>query len=560
MFDIVYVSYNSKKWLHGLFSSWRHVDYDLKQVNIYIVDNHSDDEARAELFATKEEYGPLFAGFEILLQEENYGFGKANNIGFSKGKSEIVCFLNIDTEMFPDTLTKLDQEIRNADEKDGLWEFRQFPYEHPKIYDVLTGETSWSSGAAFAVRRDLFSRVHGFDEKIFMYAEDVDLSWRIKAEGFRLIYCPRVRIKHYAYQNAGEVKPVQYINSIVNNLLLRYRFGTMKKIVAGHVWTWRVIKGSEAFPGSRKMLIKAYLKHFSRIAYFRKRGKKRKAYIQAAYFTLFDYSPIRDGAFYENKEPKEKPLVSVIVRTCGRPAILREALISLRRQTYENLEIVVVEDGAAKSESMIKKEFSDLNIIYYPTIKKVGRSKAGNIAMKLAHGKYLNFLDDDDLLYADHVEVLVSALLRNEHGEKAAYSTAFETPIEIKSRDPYVYEVKSYNCVYTQCFDPILLCHHNYIPIQSIMFEKSLFEQYGGLDENTDALEDWDLWLRYSTHTDFIYVFKTTSIYRVPAEHEINENRQKELDKALEIMREKHKSYIREVNAYDLAMVYQQKE
>ena len=215
MFDIVYVSYNSKKWLHGLFSSWRHVDYDLKQVNIYIVDNHSDDEARAELFATKEKYGPLFAGFEILLQEENYGFGKANNIGFSKGKSEIVCFLNIDTEMFPDTLTKLDQEIRNADEKDGLWEFRQFPYEHPKVYDVLTGETSWSSGAAFAVRRDLFSRVHGFDEKIFMYAEDVDLSWRIKAEGFRLIYCPRVRIKHYAYQNAGEVKPVQYINSIV---------------------------------------------------------------------------------------------------------------------------------------------------------------------------------------------------------------------------------------------------------------------------------------------------------------------------------------------------------
>ena len=219
-----------------------------------------------------------------------------------------------------------------------------------------------------------------------------------------------------------------------------------------------------------------------------------------------------------------------------------------------------MEDGAAKSESMIKKEFSDLNILYYPTIKKVGRSKAGNIAMKLAHGKYLNFLDDDDLLYADHVEVLVSALLAHEHGEKAAYSTAFETPIEIKSRDPYVYEVKSYNRVYTQCFDPILLCHHNYIPIQSIMFEKSLFEQYGGLDENTDALEDWDLWLRYSTHTDFIYVFKTTSIYRVPAEHEINENRQKELDKALEIMREKHKSYIREVNAYDLAMVYQQKE
>ena len=557
MFDIVYVCYNSKKWLPGLFSSWEHVEYDLKKVNIYIVDNHSNDETRAELAATKEAYSHLFAGFEILWQEANYGFGKANNIGFSRGKSEIVCFLNIDTEMFPDTLSKLEKEIRNADEKDGLWEFRQFPYEHPKCYDVLTGETSWSSGAAFAVRRELFGRIHGFDEKIFMYAEDVDLSWRIKAEGFRLIYCPSVRIKHYAYESAGEIKPVQYINSIINNLLLRYRFGRPKKILVGHVWFWRAAKGPEAFPGSRRMLIKAYWKHFRQIPYFRKRGKKKKAYQQAGFFTLFDYSrPIRDGAFYAQEEPAEKPLVSVIVRTCGRPAILREALISLRRQTYENIEVVVVEDGEAKAEAMIRKEFSDLNIIYHPTKEKVGRSKAGNIAMKLAHGRYFNFLDDDDLFYADHVEVLVSALLRNEHGEKAAYSTAFETPITVQSRDPYVYEVKAYNCVYTQSFDPFMLCHHNYIPIQCIMFDRSLFEQFGGLDENTDALEDWDLWVRYSTHTDFIYVFKTTSIYRVPAEQEISGDRQKELDEALSMMREKHKGYMREVSVYDLATRY----
>ena len=557
MFDIVYVSFNSKKWFEGLFSSWKNVDYDLKQVNIFVVDNNSNEETKSALQSVKEQYGPLFNNFEVLLQSENYGFGKANNIGFAKGTEDYVCFLNIDTEMFPDTLSKLEQEIKESDEKVGLWEFRQFPYEHPKFYDVLTGETSWSSGAAFAVRRELFGRLGGFDERIFMYAEDVDLSWRIKAEGYILKYCPKVRITHYSYESAREIKPVQYVSSVINNLLLRYRFGGRKTILKGHALVWKVIKGPEAFEGSRKMLKKAYWGHFKQVSHFRKRGKKKIAYIQAANFAGFDYSPIRDGAFYVNEEPAEKPLVSIIVRTCGRPAVLRETLISLRKQTYENIEIVIVEDGEAKSEAMIKSEFSDLNILYHPTINKVGRSKAGNLAMELAHGKYLNFLDDDDLFYADHVEVLVSNLVKAKNGEKAAYSTAFETPIKIESKDPYVYEVMTYNGVHKQAFDPVMLCHHNYIPIQCIMFEKSLFEDYGGLDETTDALEDWDLWVRYSTHTDYIFVFKTTSIYRVPAEQVINKDRQKALDDALIVMREKHKGYRREVSVYDLAMMYQ---
>ena len=62
---------------------------------------------------------------------------------------------------------------------------------------------------------------------------------------------------------------------------------------------------------------------------------------------------------------------------------------------------------------MIKTEFSDLNIIYKATGEKQGRCKVGNLGMELAHGKYLNFLDDDDLLFADHVETLVQALLKN---------------------------------------------------------------------------------------------------------------------------------------------------
>lgn len=555
MFDIIYVSFNSEKWIDKCFGSWLRIDYDLKNINIFVVDNHSTDNTLPALKAFQDKYGERFASFHIMAESENYGFGRANNIGFAQGESKTVCFLNIDTELFPDTMKELENEVNQCDPKVGLWEFRQFPYEHPKMYDILSGETTWSSGAAFAVRRDLFKELHGFDEKIFMYAEDVDLSWRIRTAGYLLKYVPRVKIKHYSYESANEIKPNQHVFSVINNLLLRYRFGGKKTIIKGHLLFWNLMRRPEAFKGSKRRLLKEYRKHFRLISHFRAKGQYKRQRKSVGYFSGWDYSAIRDGAFYKNFLPESEPLVSIIVRTCGRPSILRETLISLRKQTYHNIEIVIVEDGAPLSEEMIKQEFSDLNIFYQATKEKVGRSHAGNLGMELAHGEYLNFLDDDDLFYADHVEVLVANLLKEK--KHVAYATSFETPIEVKSKDPYVYDVQTYLGIHKQPFNRIILCHHNYIPIQSIMFHKSLFQNYGGLDETVDALEDWDMWVRYSLHTDFVFVLKTTSLYRTPALKEINDKRQKELDKALVYMRKKHKGYYQQISVYDIARMYE---
>ena len=553
--DIIYVSYNSQKWIDMCFGSLLKSDYDLKKVNVWIVDNASTDRTTESLKQFQSSHGASFGSFSILESEQNLGFGKANNLGFQNGKDEIACFFNIDTEVYPDTLRKLEEDISASEDEVGLWELRQFPYEHPKLYDPLTHEGTWSSGAAFAVRRSVFTQAGGFDEAIFMYAEDVDLSWRIRSFGYKLKYVPKAVITHYAYQKANEVKPAQHVNSVINNLLLRYRFGGPPTILKGHYRFLRCMSAPEAFPGSKKLLLLAYLKHFGKIAHFRKKsflGPHKKGVAQ---FIGFDYSANRQGAFYENEFPDETPLVSVIVRTCGRPKVLRETLLSLRAQTYPNVEVVVVEDGEDCAGKMIREEFSDLNILYHATGEKVGRSKAGNTAMELAHGTYLNFLDDDDLFYADHIEVLVKTLERTKN--RAAYAYAFETPVDVESRDPYIYKVHHYLEVYKTKFNRVELCYHNYIPIQCIMFEKSLFEEYGGLDESLDALEDWDLWVRYACHTDFDTVEKTTSVYRVPQKRDVSEKRQKELDDALLLVREKHKSYVQRVSAYDLAMAYE---
>lgn len=559
MFDIVYVTYNSSEWIDRCFCSLLEADYDLKRIYVTVVDNASTDNTVQLLEDFNARHGDRFGGFEIVGERKNWGFGTANNIGFRKGSSDYVCFLNIDTEVLPDTFSELEKEIADPVSLSGkdvaLWEFRQLPYEHPKIYDILSGEAAWASGAAIAVRRDVFWEVGGFDEKIFMYAEDVDLSWRIRSAGYVLKYVPRVRIIHHAYRLAGEVKPAQYVHGTINNLLLRYRFGGRRDVLEGYRLFRDLARGPEAFPGARKMLAREYRKHFMLIPHFWAFGKYRKDGRFVGTYYGWEYWPTREGAWYENLVPEESPLVSILIRTCGRPAVLREALLSLRRQTYDNIEIVVVEDGEPVSEGMIKSEFADLDILYKATGEKVGRSRVGNLAMELAHGIYLNFLDDDDVLYAEHIEVLVSSLLRT--GMAASYAIAYETSITVRSRDPYIYEMTDCKTVNRQPFSRLSLWHHNYIPIQCMMFKKELFEKYGGLDESLDALEDWDLWVRYSLHTDFGFVPKTTSQYRVPANPAEREKRQKIFDKALTVVREKHKGYKLDPSVYDLVKLYE---
>ena len=91
------------------------------------------------------------------------------------------------------------------------------------------------------------------------------------------------------------------------------------------------------------------------------------------------------------------------------------------------------------------------------------------------------------------------------------------------------------------------------------MFEKTLFDELGGQDERLDALEDWDMWVRYATKTDFDFIFKTTSLYRVPYQKDVNAQRQKALDDALVIVREKHSIYETKLSVKDVVemMKYQ---
>ena len=65
------------------------------------------------------------------------------------------------------------------------------------------------------IRCEVYERLGGFDEKIFMYGEDVDLSWRLRSFGYKIRYVPKSVIMHYSYEEAGVVKPNQHVYGVI---------------------------------------------------------------------------------------------------------------------------------------------------------------------------------------------------------------------------------------------------------------------------------------------------------------------------------------------------------
>jgi glycosyltransferase involved in cell wall biosynthesis len=233
--------------------------------------------------------------------------------------------------------------------------------------------------------------------------------------------------------------------------------------------------------------------------------------------------------------------------------VLEEAIKSIINQTYPNIEIVVVEDGKDTAKGLIEKYQNKANIQYYFTDAQKGRSYAGNLGMGKARGTYLTFLDDDDLIFADHIEVLLNEALRSQ--ADLVHSPSFCVSTEIKSTNPYIYIEKNFDAKHDFAAEKDELLNNNLFPIQSVLFKKELFEKYGGFDEKIEFLEDWALWLKYVLPSNISYVDKLTSLYRVPASARLYKKRLSQLMSTRDYVLARYAgNYLMEKQAFKLAV------
>jgi glycosyltransferase involved in cell wall biosynthesis len=194
------------------------------------------------------------------------------------------------------------------------------------------------------------------------------------------------------------------------------------------------------------------------------------------------------------------PRVSVIVPTFNRPEFLPRALESLRAQTFEDFEVIVVNDAGKPVEELALAHGPGGKVTYFRLGRNVDRAAARNAALRLARGRYVAYLDDDDRFLPAHLATLVAAL---EGGARVAYTDARRVREE-KRGDGYV--AVSEDVPYARDFDATQLLLTNYIPITCIMHERALLEEVGDFDAALRVLEDWDLWIRMSRVTPFVRV------------------------------------------------------
>ncbi|MGE5414206.1 MAG: PIG-L family deacetylase [Syntrophomonadaceae bacterium] len=201
---------------------------------------------------------------------------------------------------------------------------------------------------------------------------------------------------------------------------------------------------------------------------------------------------------------------AVVVRTRNRPALLREALESLRRQTARPRQVVVVNDGGASPREVTDGFRDAFALLLEEPRQRQGRSAAANRGVALAAEELVGFLDDDDRCFPDHLAILSRA--QRQGPEPTVYSDAVTV---VYGRGSDGWEPRIRTLQYSLDYDPDYLLYANYIPIHTLLLPRELYRRVGGFDENLEYSEDWDFLIRLSAEAPLRHVRAVTCEYRV---------------------------------------------
>lgn len=203
--SVVVLNYNTCEHLDACFMSLRQLLYPEDRLEVILVDNASTDGSAAYTRAN-------FAEVKQVINEQNYGFSKGNNIGAEKAAGELVAFLNPDMRVDRRWLIEavkpflaeaevaavgskiLSWDGKSVDFAGGAANFYGYGYQaglgQAAATDLQQAPILFACGGAMVAQRRVFLDAGGFDEDFFAYYEDVDLGWRLWVMGYKVILAP----------------------------------------------------------------------------------------------------------------------------------------------------------------------------------------------------------------------------------------------------------------------------------------------------------------------------------------------------------------------------------
>ncbi len=193
----------------------------------------------------------------------------------------------------------------------------------------------------------------------------------------------------------------------------------------------------------------------------------------------------RDTHISQRERGLDKSLVTVVIPCYNQAHFLGEAIESVLSQSYPNFEIIVVDDGSTDKTSEVASRYQEVRLVRQ---ENQGLPGARNTGMGHSRGEYVVFLDADDRLLPEALEVGVKELGAHP---KCAFVFGYHNNIAtdgspLPTSHPPHNEPDQY----------LALLHRCYIRMHAVMYRRAVFDSVGGFDTSLSASEDYDMYLR----------------------------------------------------------------
>jgi GT2 family glycosyltransferase len=205
-----------------------------------------------------------------------------------------------------------------------------------------------------------------------------------------------------------------------------------------------------------------------------------------------------------------KPAISVVIRTRNRPLKLRNALLSLANQTQRDFEVVVVNDGGEDVADVLSPFEAQYPIRYVRHEQHLDAGSTATTGLNAAQGEWLCFLDDDDIVYPFHLELLYQTALAQP--DYRFFYTHFNRVLMLE-RGPHLVTHSRLRSE-PQPFDRDKFLWTNYIVVHAWLFHRVVHETIGPLNPELFVLQDWDYLIRASRKFDFYGIPRESCEYR----------------------------------------------
>jgi len=295
---VIILNWNGRQYLQTFLPTL--VQYSKEEAEIIVADNASTDDSVAFLTAS-------YPGIRIIRNPGNFGFAKGYNLALSQVQADYYILINSDIEVTENWITPVislmeqdkmiaacQPKIRSFDEPKkfeyagaagGFIDKYGYPFCRGRIFLSIEEDTGqyddaseifWATGACMFVKADLFHRMGGLDEDFFAHMEEIDFCWRLKNNGYKIMYCPESTVFHIGGGTLPKASWRKTYLKARNNFYLLYKNLPDDRIVP--VFTVRLFLDAIA---AFKFLFQAGFKDFwavtrAHISFYQSLGKTKQ--------------------------------------------------------------------------------------------------------------------------------------------------------------------------------------------------------------------------------------------------------------------------------------------